>query len=217
MNILGNNVDKNNNVIHKSYEKTKNNLKRNNNNNIININNISNVNSNNSIYNNEKDNKSYKNVTKSNDIGHWTCDYCSNINREDYIYCKICKRNKNGKILRINTQILNKHSQKTHSKKMENRLSSNNSKKARIQKKKSINNNTNNIINNSNKNNKYSLKKFKRNTMVGFSSNKKFNDNINYNDYINQDEKLKDFNNMELKKEYSFTKASFDNRKYNIY
>ena len=102
---------------------------------------------------------------------------------------------------------------------MENRLSSNNSKKARIQKKKSINNNTNNIINNSNKNNKYSLKKFKRNTMVGFSSNKKFNDNINYNDYINQDqdEKLKDFNNMELKKEYSFTKASFDNRKYNIY
>jgi len=217
MNILGNNVDKNN-VIHKSYEKTKNNLKRNNNNNVININNISNVNSNNSEYNNEKDNKNYKNVTKSNDIGHWTCDYCSNINRDDYMYCKICKRSKNGKILRINTQILNyKHSQKMHSKKMGNRLSANNSKKPGTQKKKSIKSNNSNKINNNNKNNKYSLKKFKRNTMVGFSSTKKFNDNINYNDYINQDEKLKDFNNIELKKEYSFTKASFDNRKYNIY
>ena len=53
--------------------------------------------------------------------------------------------------------------------------------------------------------------------MVGFSSSKKFNDNFNINENINQDEKLKDFNNMELKKEYSFTKASFDNRKYNIY
>ena len=215
MNILGNNIDKNSNIIHKSYEKTKDNLKRNNSNNIININNISNVNSNNCIYNNEKDNKNYKNVTKSNDIGHWTCDYCSNINREDYMYCKICKRNKNGKILRINTQILNyKHSQKSHSKKVGNRQSANSSKKTGMQKKKSIKSNN---INNSNKNNKFSLKKFKRNTMVGFSSTKKFNDNINYKEYINQDEKLKDFNNIELKKEYSFTKASFDNRKYNIY
>ena len=220
MNIVGNNVDKNN-VIHKSYEKTKNNLKRNNNNNIININNISNVNSNNSVYNNEKDNKNFKNVAKSNDNGHWTCDYCSNINREDYMYCKICKRSKNGKILRINTQILNyKHSQKAHSKKVGNRSNAHNRKNTGIQKKKSIKSNNSNKINNSNKNNKYSLKKFKRNTMVGFSSTKKFNDNINYNDYINQDnqdEKFKDFNNMELKKEYSFTKASFDNRKYNIY
>lgn len=218
MNILGNNIDKNTNAIHKSYEKTKNNLKRNNNNNIININSISNVNSNNSMYNNEKDNKIYKNEAKSNDAGHWTCDYCSNINREDYMYCKICKRSKNGKILRINTQILNyKHSQKAHSKKMGDRPSANNSKKNGIHKKKSIKSNNSNKANNSNKNNKYSLKKFKRNTMVGFSSTKKFNDNINYNEYINQDEKLKDFNNMELKKEYSFTKASFDNRKYNIY
>ena len=220
MNIVGNNIDKNN-VIHKSYEKTKNNLKRNNNNNIININKISNVNSNNSVYNNEKDNKNYKNEAKNNDNGHWTCDYCLNINREDYMYCKICKRSKNGKILRINTQILNyKHSQKAHSKKVGNRPNAPNRKNAGIQKKKSIKSNNSNKINNSNKNNKYSLKKFKRNTMAGFSSTKKFNDNINYNDYINQDnqdEKFKDFNNMELKKEYSFTKASFDNRKYNIY
>ena len=160
-------------------------------------------------------------MAKSNDNGHWTCDYCSNINREDYMYCKICKRSKNGKILRINTQILNyKHSQKAHSKKVGNRSNAHNRKNTGIQKKKSIKSNNSNKINNSNKNNKYSLKKFKRNTMVGFSSTKKFNDNINYNDYINQDnqdEKFKDFNNMELKKEYSFTKASFDNRKYNIY
>ena len=43
---------------------------------------------------------------QKNQIGHWLCQYCSNMNREDFTYCKICRRNKEGKILRINTQLL---------------------------------------------------------------------------------------------------------------
>ena len=210
MNILGNNVDnniyKNNNIINKSYDNNANdNIK---NDNII-INNIKNQS---------------QNIIKNNE-GHWTCDYCSNINRDDFIYCKICKRNKNGKLLKINTQIFNNyHNQKKNTKAMTNRTNTNTHKKSKIIKNKNIPKSNNNINNNKNMEmtmNKNHIKKINRNTITGFSSSKNFYDNENYNNFIkNNEERIKDFNNNNMdniKKEYSFSKASFDNRKYNIY
>ena len=249
MNILGNNLEKNNsyNIINKSNDIQKdNNSKKNNNNNMINIKNISNINNNKSNSyiidkeNNNIKNNNSQNIIKSNDTGHWTCDYCSNINRDDYIYCKICKRNKKGKILRINTQLLNSnHSLKKNGSVSGNRPNTSSNKKSQIYKNKKMQNNNSlsNRINNSNKNNnkndyinnnKSNLKKIKRNTIVGFPSSKNFNSNENYNNHINNQQAKRNYfsnnsnnnsnnNNDSIKKEYSFSKASFNERKYNIY
>ena len=220
MNILENNLD-NNNYNYKitddridkrrKIEKIKKNL---------NINNISNLNNNNNNSFLTEDDKSIRNQNqniKTNLIGQWICQYCSNINRDDFMYCKICRRNKSGKILRINTQLL-KINQKQ--KKIGNKniikggnYSNNttNNKKNQIPKGKKIINNSNRV------NIKNSIKKMKRNTLIGFSSSKNFNIE-NYENFIsNQNKKTKEFNTDEIKKEYSFTKPSFNNRKYKIY
>ena len=224
MNILGNNVDKNNNfnIINKSYEKQKINLKKNNN--IININNISNINTN----TNNKGNNNIKSQLKHNDIGHWTCDYCSNINRDDLIYCKICRRNKKGKILRINTQLLISNNKKNGNLGNRPGTSTNSNKKMDIPKKNLQNSNsTNNRMNKINKNIQYpptskrNMKKLKRNTVVSFSSSKNFKNNENYMNYINnQNQKNINMGNdvkaEGMKKEYSFTKGDFGDRKYNL-
>ena len=231
MNILGNNIEKNNNynMVNKSYEKTKNQLKKHNNN-IINLSNISNINTNNLNRNYiEKESNSIKNnnLSKNNEIGHWTCNYCSNINRDDFIYCKICRRNKKGKILRINTQLLSAHhNRKKHGNGVGIRTNLGNNKKHEIPKSsnmKNSNSTSNRLVNkNNNKNiefpnNKNSIKKLKRNTIVGFPSSKNFKNKERYNNYLNEQiPKNRDLNNnMEgMRKEYSFTKGSFG--KYNI-
>ena len=232
MNILGNNIEKKNNynMENKNYEKIKNHLKKNNN--IININNISNISPNNlnrNYIDKENNNTKNNNISKNNEIGQWTCNYCSNINRDDFIYCKICRRNKNGKILRINTQLLSAHhNRKKHGIGIGNRRNFGINKKIEIPKSINMKNskstsnrlaNKNNIKNIEYPNNKNNLKKSKRNTIIGFSSSKNFKNNENYNNYINnQIPKNKDENNnLEgMRKEYSFTKGSFGERKYNI-
>ena len=225
MNILENNLDKNNiysnyRITDDKYDKKKKleKIKKN-----LNINNISNLdnNVNNNSYLTDND-KSIRTLndnigTKKNQIGHWLCPYCSNMNRDDLIYCKICRRNKEGKILRINTQLLrmNQKMKKPPGNKNGNKgnnVSNNNTKKNDIPKSKKMMNNSNRI------NNKMGIKKLKRNTLIGFSSSKNFNIE-NYENFIsNQNQKVNDYNNMEvIKKEYSFTKPSFNDRKYKIY
>ena len=222
MNILENNLDKNNiynnyRITDDKYDKKKKleKIKKN-----LNINNISNLNNNNN-------NNSYltdidksmntlneNNGKQKNQIGHWLCQYCSNMNREDFTYCKICRRNKEGKILRINTQLL-RINQKM--KKLPNNKSgikgNNNIRKNNIPKTKKILNNSNRI------NNKIGIKKLKRNTLIGFSSSKNFNIENYENIISNQNQKINnDYNNIDIvKKEYSFTKPSFNDRKYKIY
>ena len=230
MNIVGNNADKNNNynIINKSFEKQKKNTKKNNN--IINIHNISNINTDdiNSNYLIEENNKiksQNQNIIKNNGVGQWTCDYCSNINRDDFIYCKICKRNKKGKLLRINTQLMTSSHNKKYAHLMGNKPNIINNRKSEIHKSKNLQNNSisNRLINNNNNIEnptvKNYIKKSKRNTVTGFSSSKNFKNNENYNNYMdNQQQKYKNMNNHEgLKKEYSFTKGSFGDRKYNLY
>ena len=177
----------------------------------------------------------YLNIN-GNDIGHWTCDYCSNINRDDLIFCKRCRRNKKGKTLRINTQLINSNNKKYG--KLGNRpsTSTNSSKKIEIPTKNLKNSNsTSHRMNKINRNIEYppnskgNMKKSKRNTIESFSSSKNFKNNGNYNDYINnQNKKNKEYyssiNNMNngndfridaMKKEYSFTKGALPDRKYN--
>jgi hypothetical protein len=222
MNILENNLDKNNiynnyRITDDKYDKKKKleKIKKN-----LNINNISNLNNNNNNNSYLTDiDKSMNTLNENsgkqkNQIGHWLCQYCSNMNREDFTYCKICRRNKEGKILRINTQLL-RINQKM--KKLPNNKSgikgNNNIRKNNIPKTKKILNNSNRI------NNKIGIKKLKRNTLIGFSSSKNFNIE-NYENFIsNQNQKINnDYNNIDIvKKEYSFTKPSFNDRKYKIY
>ena len=62
--------------------------------------------------NNIINNDIYKtNTEKHNEINkktkNWKCNFCKNINREDFLYCKICKRSKEGKMLRNITPINN--------------------------------------------------------------------------------------------------------------
>ena len=219
---IENNLDKNNiynnyRITDDKYDKKKKleKIKKN-----LNINNISNLNNNNNNNSYLTDiDKSMNTLNENsgkqkNQIGHWLCQYCSNMNREDFTYCKICRRNKEGKILRINTQLL-RINQKM--KKLPNNKSgikgNNNIRKNNIPKTKKILNNSNRI------NNKIGIKKLKRNTLIGFSSSKNFNIE-NYENFIgNQNQKINnDYNNIDIvKKEYSFTKPSFNDRKYKIY
>ena len=136
------------------------------------------------------------------------------MNRDDLMYCKICRRNKEGKILRINTQLLkiNQKMKKPHTIKNNikgDTLANNNTRKNEIPKSKKMMNNSNRI------NNKNGIKKLKRNTLIGFSSSKNFNIE-NYENFIsNQNQKIIEYNNADtIKKEYSFTKPSFNDRKY---
>ena len=221
MNILENNLDKNNiynnyRITDDKYDKKKKieKIKKN-----LNINNISNLNSkNNNSYLTDND-KSIRTINENNSkrkiqIGHWACPYCSNMNRDDLMYCKICRRNKEGKILRINTQLLkiNQKMKKPHTIKNNikgDTLANNNTRKNEIPKSKKMMNNSNRI------NNKNGIKKLKRNTLIGFSSSKNFNIE-NYENFIsNQNQKIIEYNNADtIKKEYSFTKPSFNDRKY---
>ena len=223
MNILENNLDKNNiynnyRITDDKYDKKKKieKIKKN-----LNINNISNLNDNtNNSYLTDND-KSIRTLNENhpgekNLIGHWICQYCSNVNRDDFIYCKICRRNKDGKILRINTQLLKMNQKGRKQAGNKNGIKGNNNTgKNDIPKSKRIMNNSNRI------NNKNNIKKLKRNTLIGFSSSKNFNIE-NYENFINnqtnQNQKIKDYNNMDIiKKEYSFTKPSFNDRKYKIH
>ena len=212
MNILENNLDKNNiynnyRITDDKYEKKKKieKIKKN-----LNIKNISNYNNNSYLTENDKSIRTINDnpTGKRNQIGHWLCQYCSNMNRDDFIYCKICRRNKEGKILRINTQLLkiNQKMRKTQG----NKSGIPGNKKNEIPKNKKIMNNSNRI------NNKNAIKKLKRNTLIGFSSSKNFNIE-NYENFItNQTNnlKMKKYNNMDIiKKEYSFTKPSFNDKK----
>ena len=220
MNILENNLDKNdiyNNyrITDDKYDKKKKieKIKKN-----LNINNISNLNNNSYLTDNDKSIRTLnENPTgKRNQIGHWLCQYCSNMNRDDFTYCKICRRNKEGKILRINTQLLKINQKIRKPPGNKNEVKGNNyNKKNEIPKSKKLMNNSNRI------NNKNTMKKLKRNTLIGFSSSKNFNIE-NYDNFINhqtnQNQKMKDYNNMDIiQKEYSFTKPSFNDRKYKIY
>ena len=101
MNILENNLDKNNN--YNNYRITddkydiKKKFKKN-----LNINNISNINSNNNNSYFTDNDKSIRTLNENNSkrkiqIGHWFCPYCSKKNRDGLIYCKICRRNKKEK------------------------------------------------------------------------------------------------------------------------
>ena len=226
MNILENNLDKNNiynnynnyRITDDKYEKKKKieKIKKN-----LNINNISNLNDNtNNSYLTDND-KSIRTLNenvggKKNLTGHWICQYCSNMNRDDFIYCKICRRNKDGKILRINTQLLKINQKGKKQNVTKNAIKGNNNTgKMNIPKSKKMMNNSNRI------NNKNNIKKLKRNTLIGFSSSKNFNIE-NYENFLsnqtNQNQKIKDYNNMDIvKKEYSFTKPSFNDRKYKIH
>ena len=223
MNILENNLDKNNiynnyRITDDKYDKKKKieKIKKN-----LNINNISNINSNNNNSYFTDNDKSIRTLNENNSkrkiqIGHWACPYCSNMNRDDLMYCKICRRNKEGKILRINTQLLRINQKMKKQTGLKNNIKGNNSgnnntlKKNEIPKSKKMMTNSNRV------NNKFGIKKLKRNTLIGFSSSKNFNIE-NYENFIsNQNQKINDYNNNidSIKKEYSFTKPSFNDRKY---
>ena len=223
MNILENNLDKNNiynnyRITDDKYDKKKKieKIKKN-----LNINNISNINSNNNNSYFTDNDKSIRTLNENNSkrkiqIGHWACPYCSNMNRDDLMYCKICRRNKEGKILRINTQLLRINQKMKKQAGIKNNIRGSNSgnnntiKKNEIPKSKKMMNNSNRV------NNKVGIKKLKRNTLIGFSSSKNFNIE-NYENFIsNQNQKMNDYNNNidSIKKEYSFTKPSFNDRKY---
>ena len=58
------------------------------------------------IFNNRTYNKRKNDPDKKSKI--WTCNNCSNINNDDYLYCKVCKRNKEEEIKRVKTPINNK-------------------------------------------------------------------------------------------------------------
>ena len=67
------------------------------------------------ILNNNIDKKNYGvatfNKKQSNKIfklNNWKCNYCSSINSNDYIFCKICKKNKEGETIRVKTPINDK-------------------------------------------------------------------------------------------------------------
>jgi hypothetical protein len=143
---------------------------------------------------------------------NWTCDYCHNINKDEDI-CQLCKRKRKGKLLKLNTQLINSNrNQRKPIKEYINRpLTS--SKKSENNKK------LNRGINREKSNNNSNKKNIKRNTLIGFSSSKYLNYNDNYNEqlYNHMKKRKTEINNDNIKKEYSFTKGSFKNRKYNLY
>lgn len=50
-------------------------------------------------YNNKKNRKNFIKLNV------WTCQNCSNINSNDFLYCKVCKRDKYGKLNRIKNPV----------------------------------------------------------------------------------------------------------------
>ena len=133
-------------------------------------------------------------------LNTWKCNNCSHINSDDYIYCKICKKNKDGEILRVKTPI--------------------NDKKIKIKINKSNNSFVKNI--NTEDNNGYfmkegftygfnSTKEFRKNQL-----NKKNNNNNNNKNTLNQNKNIgqnQDKNSM--KKIYNNTRGNIY-RTYNI-
>ena len=81
----------------------------------------------NNIYNKRTFNKKKNNLyIKSK---QWVCTNCSNINNNDYLYCRICKNNKEGELKRVKTPNNNKKN-KIKYKQNESSDSSNNNVKA---------------------------------------------------------------------------------------
>ena len=63
--------------------------------------NIGNKNKNFSFNTNNNYNKKKKNLNIK--INFWKCQNCSNINKDKYLYCKICKKSKNIQLNKIKT------------------------------------------------------------------------------------------------------------------
>ena len=138
-------------------------------------------------------------------IGHWKCENCSNINRDDYNYCKICKRDREG---------------------MQKMKFSNNFNNTQRTKSMKVNNSNNNINRNSAHNNRYNNNSIKKgldkhnkrnNTLSGFNKNKQVNMNKNLEEYnyINNNNFTGRRERNEIKREYNNTRSCI-NKKYNI-
>ena len=168
-------------------------------------NNITNISSN--------DKKKFKKInTKTNNyidinikIGHWKCENCSNINRDDYNYCKICRRDREGMQRMKSPNNLN-NSQRRKSMKIH--------QSSNINSSNAYNNgryNNNNIKKGLNKNNK------RNNTLSGFNKNRQGNVNKNLEEYnyINNNNFTGRRERQEFKKEYNNTRSCI-NKKYNI-
>ena len=168
------------------------------------VNNIIN-NSNNNIRNTNSE----KYIEINNNAKNWKCNFCMNINREDFLYCKICKRNKEGKALRNKTPINSSISN------LFGNESPNNLKKQFNNKNNSSNRKKNyNYLNNSNskKNEKFI------NTHSGFIIRNR--DNIYENDYLYNNGNI--INDRDNNKKINFQKGNqtrgnfLNNRNYLI-
>ena len=146
---------------------------------------------NNFNYNKRTYNKS-KNGGRKIKLNTWICENCSNINSDEDLYCKICRKNKEGELKKIKTPI--------------------NDKKAKI--KININKTNYSFVNNIDIN-EYQGKNMLNKEINGFNSTKEFrknklnknnSDKNNYN-IVNFDRKQNIEDKKENKKNYNNTRG----------
>ena len=126
-------------------------------------------------------------------LNTWICQNCSNINKDGYIYCKVCKRNKEEELKRIKTPV--------DDKKVVNQINQNKT--------------NNSFINNFNTCDKYSM--LRKAGINGFSSTKGFRKNqlLNRNKYYNNIINNQNQDKNSLQKKYNNTRGNIY-RTYNI-
>ena len=152
---------------------------------------------------NDKNNKNNYNQTTFNkkknnlniQINTWICRYCSNINSDDYLYCNVCKKNKNEELKKYKTPI--------------------NDKKIRFKIKQYKTNNS--FINNFNKEKNNQI--LRKGELNGFNSTKKFKKNrldktnTNTNKIINQNQNIIQNSTKQI---YNNNSKGYKYRTYNI-
>ena len=154
---------------------------------------------NNNIYNNDNSKKKYnigtfnkKIKNKNLKLNNWKCNNCSVINDNDYLYCKFCKQNKDGEILRIKTPV--------------------NDRKIHIK----INKSNNSFITNYNteENNGFSMKEGYK---YGFNSTKEFRKNSLNNNNNNNKKILNKIKNQNINQDKNTIKKIYNNTRGNIF
>ena len=154
------------------------------------------------IYNKRTFNKNKKGQNLK--LNTWICQNCSNINKDDYIYCKVCRRNKEGELKRIKTPV--------DDKKIKNKTNQNISNKTN----QNISNKTNNsFINNLDTRDNYSI--LRKAGINGFNSTKEFrkNQSLNKNKVYNNIISNQNQDQNSLQKKYNNTRGNIY-RTYNI-
>ena len=123
--------------------------------------------------------RTYNDKSKSKNslkLNAWTCQNCSNMNSDEFLYCKVCKRNKDGELNRIKTPAYEKKNKNKIAQKIQNDFTINNEN-----------------VQDKNENNK----NLKKDYFNGFNSTKEFRKNKLHKNNIGNNNKFNSqkFNN----------------------